>query len=54
MGEGVKEFRYGLGEKEGKEVGEGKKYSGKSLYEERVGKEVKGRLVMVMKDGGGG
>lgn len=50
LGEPVKEFSYAFKNKEGKTVGETKKYTPKSFYEATVGKELNGTFIMVMND----
>lgn len=50
LGEPVKEFSYAFKNKEGKTVGETKKYTPKSFYEATVGKELNGSFIMVMND----
>ena len=48
LGEPVKEFTYAFRDKDGKQVGEAKKYTPKSFYEETVGKDLNGTFLMVM------
>lgn len=50
LGEPVKEFTYAFRDKDGKQVGEAKKYTPKSFYEETVGKDLNGTFIMVMND----
>ena len=50
LGEPVKEFTYTFRDKDGKQVGESKKYTPKSFYEETVGKDLNGTFLMVMND----
>ena len=50
LGEPVKEFTYAFRNKDGKQVGEAKKYTPKSFYEETVGKDLNGTFLMVMND----
>ena len=50
LGEPVKEFTYAFRDKDGKQVGEAKKYTPKSFYEETVGKDLNGTFLMVMND----
>ena len=50
LGEPVKEFTYAFRDKDGKQVGEAKKYTPKSFYEETVGHSLNGTFVMVMND----
>ena len=50
LGEPVKEFTYAFRDKNGKQVGEAKKYTPKSFYEETVGHALNGTFVMVMND----
>ena len=50
LGEPVKEFTYTFRDKDGKQVGEAKKYTPKSFYEETVGKDLNGTFLMVMND----
>ena len=50
LGEPVKEFTYAFKDKDGKQVGEAKKYTPKSFYEETVGKDLNGTFLMVMND----
>ena len=49
-GEPVKEFTYAFRDKNGKQVGEAKKYTPKSFYEATVGHALNGTFVMVMND----
>ena len=49
-GEPVKEFTYAFRDKNGKQVGEAKKYTPKSFYEATVGHPLNGTFVMVMND----
>ena len=50
LGEPVKEFTYAFRDKDGKQIGEAKKYTPKSFYEETVGKDLNGTFLMVMND----
>jgi len=50
LGEPVKEFTYTFKDKNGKAVGEAKKYTPKSFYEETVGHKLNGTFLMVMND----
>ena len=50
LGEPVKEFTYAFKDKDGKQVGDVKKYTPKSFYEETVGKDLNGTFLMVMND----
>ena len=50
LGEPVKEFTYAFRDKNGKQVGEAKKYTPKSFYDETVGKDLNGTFLMVMND----
>lgn len=50
LGEPVKEFTYAFKDKDGRQVGESKKYTPKSFYEETVGKDLNGTFVMLMND----
>lgn len=50
LGEPVKEFTYTFRDKNGKQVGETKKYTPKSFYEETVGHNLNGTFIMVMND----
>ena len=50
LGEPVKEFTYAFRDKDGKQVGEAKKYTPKSFYEATVGKDLNGTFIMVMND----
>lgn len=50
LGEPVKEFTYAFKDKDGKQVGEAKKYTPKSFYEETVGHSLNGTFLMVMND----
>ena len=50
LGEPVKEFTYAFHDKDGKQVGEAKKYTPKSFYEETVGHGLNGTFLMVMND----
>ena len=50
LGEPVKEFTYAFRDKNGKQIGEAKKYTPKSFYEETVGKDLNGTFIMVMND----
>nr|WP_296052283.1 C1 family peptidase [uncultured Prevotella sp.] len=50
LGEPVKEFTYAFRDKDGKQVGEVKKYTPKSFYEETVGHSLNGTFLMVMND----
>ena len=50
LGEPVKEFAYAFRDKDGKQVGEAKKYTPKSFYEETVGHSLNGTFLMVMND----
>ncbi len=50
LGEPVKEFTYTFKDKNGKPVGEAKKYTPKSFYEETVGHKLNGTFLMVMND----
>ena len=50
LGEPVKEFTYTFRDKDGKQVGEAKKYTPKSFYEETVGHSLNGTFLMVMND----
>ncbi len=50
LGEPVKEFTYTFRDKNGKQVGETKKYTPKSFYEETVGHSLNGTFLMVMND----
>ena len=50
LGEPVKEFTYAFRDKDGKQVGEAKKYTPKSFYEETVGHSLNGTFLMVMND----
>ena len=49
-GEPVKEFTYAFRDKNGRQVGEAKKYTPKSFYEATVGHALNGTFVMVMND----
>ncbi len=50
LGEPVKKFTYAFRDKDGKQVGEAKKYTPKSFYEETVGHSLNGTFLMVMND----
>lgn len=50
LGEPVKEFTYAFRNKNGKQVGEAKKYTPKSFYEATVGHGLNGTFIMVMND----
>ena len=50
LGEPVKEFTYTFRDKDGKQVGEAKKYTPKSFYAETVGHSLNGTFLMVMND----
>ncbi len=50
LGEPVKEFTYAFRNKDGKQVGEAKKYTPKTFYDATVGKSLNGTFVMVMND----
>ena len=50
LGEPVKEFTYAFRDENGKQVGEAKKYTPKSFYEETVGHSLNGTFLMVMND----
>ena len=50
LGEPVKEFTYAFRDKNGKQVGEAKKYTPKSFYEATVGHSLNGTFLMVMND----
>ena len=50
LGEPVKEFTYTFRDKDGKQVGETKKYTPKSFYGETVGHSLNGTFLMVMND----
>ena len=50
LGEPVKEFTYAFRDKDGKQVGEARKYTPKSFYEETVGKDLNGTFLMLMND----
>ena len=50
LGEPVKEFTYAFRDKNGKQVGEAKKYTPTSFYEETVGHSLNGTFLMVMND----
>ena len=50
LGEPVKEFTYAFRDKDGKQVGEAKKYTPKSFYKETVGHSLNGTFLMVMND----
>ena len=50
LGEPVKEFTYAFRDKNGKQVGEAKKYTPKSFCEETVGHSLNGTFLMVMND----
>jgi len=50
LGEPVKEFTYAHVNKNGKQVGEPKKYTPKQFYEETVGGPLNGTFIMVMND----
>ena len=50
LGEPVKEFTYAFRDKDGKQVGEAKKYTPKSFYEETVGKSLEQTYINVMND----
>lgn len=50
LGEPAKEFTYAFRDKDGKQIGEAKKYTPKSFYEETVGKDLNGTFLMVMND----
>ena len=50
LGEPVKEFTYTFRDKDGKQVGDPKKYTPKSFYEETVGHSLNGTFLMVMND----
>ena len=50
LGEPVKEFTYAFRDKNGKQVGEAKKYTPKSFYEETVVHSLNGTFLMVMND----
>jgi len=46
----VKEFTYAHKNKDGKQVGEPRKYTPREFYEETVGREINGTFIMVMND----
>ena len=50
LGEPVKEFTYAHVDKNGRQVGEPKKYTPKQFYEETVGGPLNGTFIMVMND----
>ena len=50
LGEPVKEFTYAHKNKDGKQVGEPRKYTPKQFYEETVGRQLNGTFIMVMND----
>lgn len=50
LGEPVKEFTYAFKNKDGKTVGEPKKYTPMSFYKEVVGDQLNGSFIMVMND----
>ncbi len=50
LGEPVKEFTYAFRDKDGKQVGEARKYTPKSFYEETVGRDLNGTFLMLMND----
>lgn len=50
MGEPVKEFTYQFRNKDGKAVGEPRRFTPKSFYDEVVGHPLKGTFIMVMND----
>ena len=50
IGEPVKEFTYAFKNKEGKQIGEAKRYTPMSFYQETVGGPINGTFIMVMND----
>jgi len=50
LGKPVEEFTYQFRDKDGKAVGEPKKYTPKTFYEETVGRDLRGTFIMVMND----
>ena len=50
LGEPVKEFTYAFRDKDGKQIGEAKKYTPKEFFHEVVGDGIKGTFIMVMND----
>ena len=50
LGEPVKEFTYAHKNKDGRQVGEPRKYTPKQFYEETVGRQLNGTFIMVMND----
>lgn len=50
LGEPVREFTYQFRDKDGKAIGEAKKYTPKTFYEETVGGKLNGSFIMVMND----
>ena len=50
LGEPVKEFTYAHKNKDGRQVGEPRKYTPRQFYEETVGRELNGTFIMVMND----
>ena len=50
LGEPVKEFTYAFRDKDGKTVGEAKKYTPRQFYEATVGGKLNGTFIMVMND----
>ena len=50
IGEPVKEFTYAFKNKDGKQIGEAKKYTPMSFYQETVGGPINGTFIMVMND----
>ena len=50
LGEPVQEFTYTFKDKNGKAIGEPRKYTPKEFYEATVGKPLKGSFIMVMND----
>ena len=50
LGEPVKEFTYAHKNKDGRQVGEPRKYTPRQFYEETVGRQLNGTFIMVMND----
>ena len=50
LGEPVKEFTYAHKNKDGRQVGEPRKYTPREFYEETVGRQLNGTFIMVMND----
>ncbi len=50
LGEPVKDFIYAFKDKDGKQVGEARRYTPRSFYEETVGHGLNGTFLMVMND----